>query len=414
MMWYILIMIWFIIDIIRYIYYYKMYIELNKPINPSIGKNTGTTNFLNDIKMHPEIFMENLNDIFYGKIKPEDMKYTNVCEAIYFITNKNKDYINEIKHTIKYVQIYYRQKYKRNIFIGNNNHRFIKFGHINIKSWFYILPFYIVTKCFGLIIYYYAKYLGYKSYIYPNKIRIWYRTYDAKKGHPLIYMHSSVGGISLIYTLLKHFINNYNIIIPEIPGISFIETSTKPPNIKETTHTIHTFINNIYMKDVETDTKIKFNLIGHSLGTIMCISYINQYPDTIDTFFCIEGMLFTSRILKYFADIEIPIIELPFHEIFTIPLFHRNIYVQYTLLKLLSIENCFLYDNNNIEHINIIMFHIRNDDRILIEPQLEYARVKHIPITYHIFNNNLFHGSFILNKNMRDYIIHAIDNKYYK
>lgn len=413
MIGYILIMIWFITELIRYIYYCRTYRELNKPLEPSKGKNTGIDKFLKDVILHPEIFMENLNDIFYDKIKPEDMKYIDVCDALFFITNKNKDYFIYIKYIVKYIQLYYRKKYTRNIFVGTSNHKYIKYGHVDIKSWFLILPFYMIIKGFGLIIYYYANYLGYKRYIYPNKIRIWYRKYDNTKGTPLIYMHSSVGGISCIYTILKHFINNYNIIIPEIPGISFVESDTCPPNIKDISYTIRSFIDNIYINDI-ADTKIKFNLVGHSLGNALCISYINQYPDTIDTFFCIEGALFTHRTLKYFIDIEKPLITIPFYDFICIPVFYRNLYVQYTLIKLLSIENCFIYDNNNIKHINIIMFHSKTDDRILIEPQLKYARVNNIPLLYHIFNNDLVHGSFVLNKKMREYVIHMINNYYYK
>ena len=412
MFWEAIILLWTIIDFVRYIYYCRTYRELNKPVKKSIGKNNGVDNFLNDIRKYPEMFMENLDDIFYHKVKPENMNYNDVCDAIYFLVNKNDDYVDDIKHNVKRIQLHYRKKHNRNIFVGINHHKFIKFGHTDIKSWFFILPLYIITKLFGLFIQYYAKYLGYKSYIYPNKLRIWYSDYDSKKGNPTIYMHSSVGGISFIYMLLKHYIVNTNIIIPEIPGISFVEMNTKPPPIQEITDTINSFIETIYIKNIDIDTR--FNLIGHSLGNTICISYINKYPKQIDRYYCIEGLLFTQRILKYYVDIEKPLITLPFHQISTIPIFYRNMYVQYSLTRLLSIEHCFLYNSDTTKNIKIIVFHSKSDDRILIEPQLKYARTKNIPISYHIFTKNLIHGSFILNKNMREYILQEIFKKSYK
>ena len=88
MFWEAIILLWTIIDFVRYIYYCRTYRELNKPVKKSIGKNNGVNNFLNDIRKYPEMFMENLDDIFYHKVKPEDMNYTDVCDALYFLVNK--------------------------------------------------------------------------------------------------------------------------------------------------------------------------------------------------------------------------------------------------------------------------------------------------------------------------------------
>ena len=99
MIW-IIILLWIIIDIFRYYYYCKKYIELNKPTKQSCGKSNGIDKFLENIKLYPEMFMENLNDMFYGKVTPEDMKYTDVCESIYFLINKNDTRVMFSRRTV--------------------------------------------------------------------------------------------------------------------------------------------------------------------------------------------------------------------------------------------------------------------------------------------------------------------------
>jgi hypothetical protein len=58
------------------------------------------------------------------------------------------------------------------------------------------------------------------------------------------------------------------------------------------------------------------------------------------------------------------------------------------------------------------MFHVMNDGKIQIMPQIHYAKLKKIPLAYHIFEGDYSHGSFILNSKFRRYVITKIHDLY--
>jgi pimeloyl-ACP methyl ester carboxylesterase len=272
--------------------------------------------------------------------------------------------------------------------------------------------------------------LGYTCYISKNNIRIWHNNYDQKKGYPLVFFHASVGGLAFQFSVFKHFHENYNIIMPEIPGVSFIDTIDPPPDINDIVDDVNDFIKNYsgYIQKIEynikqtedkqtedkqiedkkiEDNELKINLMGHSLGNSICTAFINKYPKLIDNFFCVEGQIFYHRSMKIFSDFYNNAMELPWNDLLTVPLFHRDLYVQYFMLKRLSIDNCCIYDLNDEDnkHIKIHMYHILSDTKIQIKPQLEYAKKKNIPVVYHLFEDDYSHGSFAFNSKFRNYVI---------
>lgn len=150
----------------------------------------------------------------------------------------------------------------------------------------------------------------------------------------------------------------------------------------------------------------KINLMGHSLGNSICAAFINKYPTCVDNFFCIEGQIFFNRGLKIYANLVQDIKDIPQQDILYVPLFHRNLYVQYYITKQIALDTCCIYDlmEPQNQHIKIHMFHAKMDDKILIVPQIDYANKKKIPIKYHIFEGNYSHGSFILNETFKNYV----------
>jgi len=112
-----LLLLWFIIDVIRYVKYKIIYKKMNtkimdrKDINK---KNIGK--LFDDFKNYPELIENNLIDIFYSKIKIEDMNYNDVCESLYSFTNNDPTYVDDVKKIVKKLQINERQKNNRIIF----------------------------------------------------------------------------------------------------------------------------------------------------------------------------------------------------------------------------------------------------------------------------------------------------------
>jgi pimeloyl-ACP methyl ester carboxylesterase len=405
-MWKIILCIWFVIDIIRYIKYCKLYNKLvnyitesNNVIEPNIIK------FLKDIK-NREIFEKKIKDMYFSKVELEDMYYDDVCDGLYDIIDRNPKYINNIKNIVKSHQVKWRKK-GRDVFKGNKVNKRFNFKRNKIKSWFHILPLFLILNIYDKCVKKYMKILGYKCKI-VNNIHIWYSEYEKSKGKPLLFFHSSVGGITIYLSLLKTLHKNYNIIMPEIPGISFMGTDKPPMNIIDISNSVVNFT-----KEYMDDNK-KINIMGHSLGNLLCSTIVNLYPEIVNNFFCIEGQIFIAGCIRIFSYFELSILETELKNIFRYILFYRNIFLQYYLTNCISIDSCFIYDlkENNNKNIKIHMFHFENDELIKIKPQLKYANYKGIPINYHLFKGDYSHGSFIFSRNIINYITDNIKKIY--
>jgi pimeloyl-ACP methyl ester carboxylesterase len=422
--WIIILTLWIAIDIIRYIKYLFTYHRLNnhRPEYDTNHKNIKI--MIDDLKKDPILLANTIMDVFYYKVRMEDMCFDDVCDALYELFSQDPQYRDDIRILVKGLQVR-EKRYNRLIFTSNVYHNRLRRTHNKLNSWFQILPIYLGTRGFGLVVTTYMKLLGYRCFIFKNGLKIWYSRYHNKKGVPLVFFHPSVGGVSLQFAVLKYFRNTHNIIMPEIPGISFSDlpgisfsnSPDHPPPISEIVNNVHTFITQHYLDEsiAKVDhSKLKINLMGHSLGCSICASYINIYPKIVDNFFCVEGQIFFPRALRIFATFETHIGDLPSADLISVPLFHRELCVQYFMLKRMNLDFTCIYDMNNDDnkHIKIHMYHIKNDQRLLIKPQLEYAHKKNIPITYHLFDGDYMHGAFVLSSEFKKYVITDIQRVY--
>lgn len=410
--WTWMILLWCLVEIYRYISYIITHRRLKVSQRaPSIDKNLKI--MFEDLEKTPELLESHLRDIYYQSVEPEDMNFTDVCEVIFGHIGEDESYKHTIKRVLKKYQLLRRQE-GRNVLCGDRRYKMVT-KDTEIISWFKILPVYIIIRGFATVIELYMRYLGFRIHMCKSGVRIWYNMYNKKKGIPLVFFHASVGGVSLQFTVMKHYCDNYNVILPEIPGVSFLDTDDKPPDSDQIVDDVHEFIMNHYtdtdMRKIDVD-KLKINVMGHSLGSLICNTYVNRYPNHINNIFCIEGQLFFTRCLRIYSDFHIDLRSLPVEDLITVPLFHRDLYVQY-FFQTINMANTFLFDmSGEKSHIKIHMYHIKNDRRILIDPQLEYAKRKSIKIAYHLFDGDFCHGAFILNNTVKRYIIDDIQRVY--
>ena len=404
-------MIWIIIDIIRYVQYLALYKLFNTdhPIRDHDHKNINL--MIKDLKSNPHILKNIITDIFFSQISLENMCYDDVINAMYELCNLDPQYLDDIKEMINNLK-QSEELNQRIIFNSNQFHNRLRYKSNNLKSWFLPLPVYLATKIVWLSVITYMIYLGYKRHTLKDGLIIWYNEYDKTKGTPLVFFHPSVGGVALQYTILKHLHKTHNIIMPEIPGLSFIDSNDKPLSIKQIVTDVHTFITDKYIND----TEIKINLMGNSLGCSICCAYINMYPKIIDNFFCVEGQIFFPRGLKIFSSFEQNALNNIIDEFFTIPFFHRDLYIQYFMYKRISLDLTSLFDldSDDKKHIKLHMYHVKDDNIILIKPQLKYALKKKFPLTYHIFDGTYSHGAFVLSNEFKQYVINDIQKNYSK
>lgn len=403
--------LWLIIDIYRYVKYRQLYTKLNKENYDKPNNKKNIDKLINDLDTYPEFLEDLIKNIYYSKVRFEDMNFNDVCKAIYILTGEDPNNIERIKKIVKKYQIKIKKEQNRNIFKSEDNHPRIRDKNYKINAWFAMLPCYLLTRGINKLVHIYMRILGYKCVDHNNGIKIWYTNYDPKKGTPILFYHASVGGVVLQFTLLKHYYDNHNMIMPEIPGISFIDIKDSPPSIDDIIETTHKFISDKYF--INNLNKNKINLMGHSIGNTICCGIINKYPELIDNFFCIEGQLFFHGAVKIYSDFEKQLKELSYEDLISVPFFHRDLYVQYFLMKKMTGDS-FIYDLNdeNNKHIKIHMFHIKSDNKIQIMPQIEYAKKKKIPLKYHIIEGEYPHGAFVLNSYVKNYVLEKIQDVY--
>lgn len=412
--WTVLLLIWLLVDVYRYIRYYFTYHKLNSYPEHRDTDHRNIEKLLKDLAKYPDILGDLINDLFFNKVRMEDMNFEEVCMSIFEMIGEYEQYQDSIKQIVGQYQLLLMKR-GEHVFTSNVHHDRVRHNKHNIISWFNILPIYLLTRGVNVGVMMYMKYLGYKCYRFESGLKIWYNEYDQKKGTPLVFFHASVGGVTFQAPSIGHLHNNRNIIMPEIPGVSFIDTYECPPSISEIIENVNEFILNHYIdNNIDNETNIKINLMGHSLGCTICSAYINKYPKCIDHFFCVEGQIFFPRALRISEDFASKPEDIPAEDLIIVPLFHRDLYVQYFMIKRLTLDSTMLFDmdDEGFKNIKIHMYHIKIDRKILIRPQLEYAAHKKIKLDYHLFDGDYSHGSFATNKKVRDYVLDNIQKVY--
>jgi pimeloyl-ACP methyl ester carboxylesterase len=426
-----LFIIYILIEVVRYIRYLKIYHMLNKMNrydNGSYPPNTRKSDsdkrrvgnrmnnfdkFMIDLETYPELLEDNLKDLYYAKTKTDldDMNFEDVCESIYDMVDRNPKYISKIKKILKSYKSYQWETHKRKIFRGKTNNNRFMLRRTDIKSWFQLLPIYIVIKIYDFLINSYMRLIGY-NVTNMNGIDIWHNGYDPRKGKPILFFHASVGGVTLQVATLHKYSQKYNLIMPDIPGMNFTDSGDPPFTMAKVCDTLIDFTKRNYSDDFSARST-QFHLMGHSLGNNFCCYLINHYPQLVDRYFCIEGQIFFHRSLKVYKEFEANVLEVPAHDLLTFPLLHRDVYAQYFIQRLMKLDEAFIYDLDSDEnsHIKIYMYHSKSDSKFLIDAQLKYADIKEIPLDYHIFKGARSHGAFILNSEFRDYIFKRIEAK---
>jgi len=202
---------WVLIDIFRYLRYMIMYRRFNNKKYSTIMKHSNIKKLLCDLRKYPDFFEDVLHSIYFCKVSLENMNFVDVCNAIYDFIDNDPQYINDIKVLIKEHQIRERKMNKRIIFQSQAIHPRLRDQNHNLKSWFDLFPFYLLTQIINIIVCMYMFIIGYRYKISKNRVRIWFSKYDEKKGTPLIFFHASVGGVAVLLFLLRYYYKNYNI-----------------------------------------------------------------------------------------------------------------------------------------------------------------------------------------------------------
>jgi len=400
---FLILFIWIVIEIIRYIRYRIVCDVLNKIKNPN-GENQLDHNmkkYFEDMVMYPELCWNNFKYIDNG-YDLSNIHYDSFCEYLHYLTSYSPKYVEIIKRAVKVVTKYYESidvrildpklaKTSDKTFgqtsgqtLGSN---FVKLIN-ELRCSYQIIPIDFLKTLYRMVINIWMSWIGYKCRIYPNRMVIWYIPHDPLKKSPLLFYSIDPINPNLLYGL-----TNYNIIIPEIPDIRLFQFET-PLSIGEIVDTTMDFLKYNYVdseKMDEVDSKLskkfepqepndlKINIMGYGLGNNVCCSLINRYSTYVNNFISIEGQIFTNSGLNRMSG-------------------SKDLFVQYFSKRLVRIDEGFIYDLSQYPHIKIQMFFLEHHTVEKINSQIEYARKKQIPIKYFIFVTKSLMNIYVMNE----------------
>ncbi len=400
--------------------YYNKYINLK---NNALNKQKVILNdknlCINQIRLINNFTNYNYNiikcieQLFYNKINYKNITKNNLLTAlsykIYHRTNLNFQQNKKIHDLIKEIELKINHKFIDNM---NYNQDFIKVAHNNFMCWYQPL-FLILFKNILKWVFHLWMVKNFNYEVMENN----YVIYHSKKIDPnkktLILFHCSIaGGLSLIKFISK-IINNYNLIIPEIPGYSWNYYYNDMNNIYDMEFYNEQLINFIDNKF----NNIRFNLISHSLGGITCIKFYYQYKFKLQKNNLISKIIFIeSPILPFNTyklhcesyDLKTLLNNYSVFDILSIPFLQRDLYVQYYINKNVNNLNCsYYFDDDNIESHVVL---VEKDNKIPTEYYKYFLEKKNLDKVANLkIFNNYTHGSFLINNEIQNYIIKILN-----
>jgi hypothetical protein len=377
------------IDTIRYIRYNNICNEVFKLNRVEEIDETNYEKFLKDVRNYPKFFCK-LFKHFNVDDNINVINIDNIAQSLVFLLNESKkekiyDAISEIKQCDLIEEI-------QTIDISRK-----------IKCKIIPFPVAIFLHIYNVVYRWILMLMGFRFISYGNGINMWYSKFDPKKGKPIVFFHSSVGGLASYLFKMWEKLLDMNIIMCEISGFTFEIDCLFENTIENVVDTAYNFVVNEY------NYHDQINVMGHSLGSIFCSSWVNKYPYSINRVFCLEGQIFPIGTYMYSSFHKNTNRNDIISEIFV----NKNINIIKFTFKNVMIDKHFIYDlENDRKHILLHIIHFAEDDRIPIEYLVEYAKMKSIPVNFHILLGDYSHSHFAVKEEAMINFLQQIEKTY--
>lgn len=336
--------------------------------------------------------------------------YNTLLHKIYFPFDKNIKKSNPVEHIID------KYESESNIKLQNleNSEAIVNYNHI--KVWYKPLPlifaFEAIVSFSDMTMFYH----GFNKITLENGLIIWFRPSSNVNNlniSAIVFFHAVSGGLFVQREFIKKLPQTHNIIIPEVPGISFGNRMFVPPTIREISESIVNFV---------IDKKIKsLQLISHSFGGNIVSCIINNYVPKLKAHnvkltntILIEPIIFLPSLFSVYnllhSDIDInKLIHCVKHnkaKIISCVLIYRDIYTHY-YAKCLTMTDVLMgvtkYEKENT--INVIF--AENDELYSAIECEQYLKSKNYNCAITTFKNRS-HGSFCNDPEMHQKVLNLI------
>jgi hypothetical protein len=394
---------WSIIELINWINYIFIYLNLLKTTTININEKK-IDNIIEEIKDCTKNEIENLIrvSIIYNKdnlvIKNDTSLQINdlsLFEINYIIEknilcNKKLDKIDEVRELIET---------KLNIKFNNvNQNRYIINEWGNLFFYFSFYPIFIILikkLIFTLINSYMIYYLKFKYKILEgNNIGFLYNNYDSNK-KTIFFIHGfGFSYIPYINILLK-LEAKYNLVIVILPNISsYLYSTDIKLDIKKIVNYIYDFI--------ELNNYKKFSILSHSFGTLISYNMIkDKRSKIVEKNISVDPIYFYRFHYKSQRHIQFPCYEknniiMYLFDNFINYLIYDSIYLKCICYRHLLCPTYWIYFNKNYNYNKFIFIFHKND--YVIDSELLYEQLKNKAKTYILDSDDSTHGTILFNE----------------
>jgi len=394
---YIIFIIYIFLELLYIIRYLILFIKLNnKKIKyDKISKNMKKA-FLNDLYTNNYNYL-NIENIFFNKLQIQNINKKDIIKTYYEISTnyyKNLKYLKVLSKIFDKIEKKHKLIFSKTSLMSKNR---LKWKKMTLNSLY--SPFLFDTLKLFLRIYRnnYLYNSGFTKHNLNKNYIIWTNKYDIKKGIPIIFFHCSVGGLVFYEKLLNQWGDKFNLILPEIPGISWQNDTSELPSMKEMTNMLFNFLTNNY-GNID-----KFIIVGHSLGSNICSYVINSNPNIICKVLLIEPGVFIPDLLINFSDFNnLSILDINISELIYFPIYYGSIFVQYYFQREFSLNNMLFSDILKKLKLDIHFIYSGDDKKLIPKYQINYIIENNIKCKYTIFKKYT-HGSLINKHKMINY-----------
>lgn len=372
--------------------------EINSNITEYKHRSFQIQNFINCNIILNDNLEITIKQWFYNKKEIYEISYDDLYNffKILFYNCENLSY----KHTELIYNCIDKIENKLNLKFqkGIKYNDYIKVGTNDFKIWY--VPFVgnliksNLKHIFGL----WMKFNNFNLINLDNNYKVWYRNNNSKNN--LCAFHCSILGASSLMLFINKIKNlDYNIYIPEIPGICYDSFVNKIRKIE--------YYNDLLYEYFVSNNITNIDMIGHSFGGMCLTKFFYKYNYIINKTIFIEAPVFSINVFKLHNEsIELNRVR----HFWIIPLMHRDPYVMFYFYKNVDILNTNIYleylDKIN-KKINIILVDL--DDKIPSIDYLNYVnKYNSDKVNLKIFNNNS-HGAFLYKDSMQKYVISLLN-----
>ncbi len=396
---------------------YKNYRNITNSIhNDFIICNTNQNNTLkkNQKKLLDTYIESNYNleksieQLFYNKINYKNITYYNLYSAlaykIYHQENLNINEKNSIDALICSIETKLNCQFSRHI----EYQEFIKVTKHNYKYWYHPFIFNLFKNTVKMPFHLWMT-LYFNTYNKDNYVIYYPNQFDKNKKN-LILFHCSVAGAMSLVQVIRKYKNKYNLIIPEIPGLSWnYYYKTKIQDME--------YYNDILINFIEEKIpNQKINLISHSLGGLTCTKFYYQFThyetknfDLISKIFYVESPMLPFYIFLLHCesnDLNNIFNNFSYSDFVSVPFLHKDIYVQHYIHKNINnLNSCYFFDNNIETHVILV----EKDNKIPTEYYKYFLEKNNLATKANlkIFENRI-HGAFLVSQEMQNYIDNSL------